>query len=183
MPITVDQIAIIFEDRGNCIYGQEAVTQLEHALQCAELAEASGASQELVTACLLHDLGHMLSDSSDEFGEPSSDELHQYIALPFINKLFSDAVLQPIRLHVDAKRCLCATDPGYWDELSPTSKHSLELQGGIYSPEEAKVFLAHPFAKAAMQLRIWDDKAKVKGKVTPPFAHFLPIVEACVQNR
>ena len=162
MPITVDQIATIFEDRGNWVYGHEAVTQMEHALQCAEFAEASGASQELVTACLLHDLGHLLSDSSDEFGEPISDELHQYIVLPFINKLFSDAVIEPIRLHVDAKRYLCATDPGYWDALSPTSKHSLELQGGIFSPEEAEIFIAQPHAEAATQLRIWDDRAKAK---------------------
>ena len=104
--------------------------------------------------------------------DTSKDDLHQFMALPFLRPLFPDAVLEPIRMHVDAKRYLCLIDPGYWADLSPASKHSLELQGGTFVESEAKVFIQQPYASEAVRLRRYDDLAKKPRKVTPPLSHF-----------
>ena len=98
--------------------------------------------------------------------------------LPFLRALFDDDVLLPIRLHVDAKRYLCATRPEYHDALSADSKRSLTLQGGVYSAAEAASFAALPGATRAVEVRLWDDAAKIPGMSTPPLAHFVPIMEA-----
>jgi phosphonate degradation associated HDIG domain protein len=176
MALTLDDIARLLADRGQQQYGREAVSQLDHALQCAALAEEAGESTETVVAALLHDLGHLLApeNAQDDLTAPRErDDLHQYIALPFLHGLFPPAVLAPIRLHVDAKRCLCALDTGYWDTLSPASKHSLTLQGGRYTQEEAEAFMRAPFAGEALRVRRYDDLAKVRGRATPPLAHYL----------
>jgi len=81
-------------------------------------------------------------------------------------------VLEPIRLHVDAKRYLCATEPSYWAALSEGSQRSLELQGGPFSEAELQSFIAQPFAEEAVRLRRYDDLAKVPGKATPDFKYF-----------
>jgi len=86
--------------------------------------------------------------------------------------LFPDAVLEPIRLHVDAKRYLCRIDAGYWAELSPASQHSLELQGGIFDETQAEAFMQQPYAQEAVRLRRYDDLAKTPLKVVPALAHF-----------
>ena len=96
-----------------------------------------------------------------------------------LKRLFGPAVLTPIRLHVDAKRYLCATDAGYWASLSEDSKRSLELQGGTYSAADAAEFIAQPYAQDAVKLRRWDDLAKVAGRTTPDLAHFLEIAVRC----
>jgi len=109
MALTLEQIQVLFLTRGSNQYGREAVSQLDHALQCAHLAEQAGETPETVGAALLHDLGHFLDqqEEMDRTQPPAKDDLHQYIALPFLRPLFDDAVLEPIRLHVDAKRYLC----------------------------------------------------------------------------
>ena len=124
------------------------MTQLEHALQTAHLAEQRDAANALVTACLLHDLGHLLNDQGETPTLRGIDDMHQYFALPFLRGLFPDAVLTPIKLHVDAKRYLCATHAGYYDALSDDSKRSLALQGGVFTPGEAAAFIAQPYARA-----------------------------------
>jgi len=174
MSLTLPEIQRLLETRGHKQYGMEAINQLEHALQCAHLAEQAGETPETVVASLLHDLGHLLAAERDGVTDidPEKDDLHQFIALPFLRALFSDAVLEPIRLHVDAKRYLCLIDPGYWAELSPASKHSLELQGGVFSEAEAERFIAQPYAAEAVRLRRYDDLAKVKDKQVPALAHY-----------
>lgn len=162
---------------------RESVSALEHALQCAQLAEDVGAGPELVSACLLHDLGHLLAAPKGEMRD-NVDDVHQYFAIPFLRGVFPDAVLEPMRLHVDAKRWLCAAEPAYWDSLSIASKHSLELQGGFFIESEAKKFIEQPHASEAVLLRRWDDMAKTPGKATPPLRHYLSVLESCelVQN-
>ena len=108
------------------------------------------------------------------------DDVHQYRALPFLRGLFGDAVLDPIKLHVDAKRYLCATRPDYFAALSDDSKRSLALQGGIYSANQADSFIRLPGADAAVRLRVWDDLAKEDGLDTPPLSHFLDRARRCV---
>ena len=86
-------------------------------------------------------------------------------------------MLEPIKLHVDAKRYLCAVDAGYWKALSPASKHSLELQGGRYDEEQVRSFEALTFYSEAVRLRRYDDLAKVPGQITPPLAHYATLME------
>lgn len=177
--LSLDDIKTLFERRGDEMYAGEPVTQAEHALQTAALAEAAGADDELVTACLLHDLGHLLQDLGETPTLRGVDDVHQYAALPFLRGLFPERVLGGIRLHVDAKRYLCATRAPYHDSLSEDSKRSLTLQGGVFSVAQAEAFIAQPGAPDAVKLRLWDDLAKTAGAETPPLAHFLDRARRC----
>jgi len=177
--LTLEDIALLFARHGSAQYSGEPVSQLEHALQTAYLAEQSDASDELVTACLLHDLGHLLNEQGETPTLRGIDDTHQYFALPFLRGLFPDAVLDPIRLHVDAKRYLCRANDGYWAKLSDDSKRSLELQGGVFAPSEAAAFLLQPGARDAVMLRQWDDLAKQADWQTPSLAHFMGRAARC----
>ena len=107
------------------------------------------------------------------------DDRHQFYGVSALKGTFGPAVLAPIRLHVDAKRYLCATEQGYWESLSEDSKRSLELQGGTYSAQDAAKFIAQPYAHDAVKLRRWDDQAKEAGCKTPELGHFLEIAARC----
>jgi phosphonate degradation associated HDIG domain protein len=178
--LVVEQILELYRLKGGRAYEGEGISQLEHALQSAHLAEQAGASAELVCAALLHDIGHLLNDQGETPTLRGIDDLHQYVALPFLRPYFPEAVLGPIRLHVDAKRYLCATRPDYHAQLSEDSKRSLELQGGVFGPQEAERFIGQPHASDAVKVRLWDDAAKVRGAATPDLVHFEPVLrEAC----
>ncbi|MEP6791040.1 MAG: phosphonate degradation HD-domain oxygenase [Ramlibacter sp.] len=179
MALTLADIEQLFTERGGEQYTGEPVTQLEHALQTALLAEADGADDEAVTAALLHDLGHMLHDLGATPTMQGVDDLHQYRALPFLRGLFAHGVTDAIRLHVDAKRYLCATHPEYYDALSADSKRSLALQGGVFSEDEAQTFIGQPGAIQAVRVRIWDDQAKQEALATPPLSHYLERARRC----
>ncbi len=176
--MSISDICLLFARKGGRAYDGEPVTQLEHALQTATRAEQDGARPALVTAALLHDLGHLLNDQGESPTLRGIDDVHQFAALPFLRSLFPDEVLKPVSLHVDAKRYLCTTRPAYFESLSADSKRSLALQGGIFSSEEATAFIAQPFAGDAVRVRLWDDLAKVEGLATPPLAHFVVAMEA-----
>ena len=177
--LTLSDIELIFTRHGASQYSGEPVTQLQHALQTAHFAEASGADDALVTACLLHDLGHLLNDQGETPSTRGIDDTHQYYALPFLHGLFPNAVLDAIKLHVDAKRYLCQVNPDYFDRLSDDSKRSLALQGGVFSDEQASTFLNQSGARDAVVLRHWDDLAKQADLHTPSLAHFLKRAERC----
>lgn len=181
MALTLQDIEHLFEARGGEQYSGEPVTQLQHALQTAALGEVEGASDALVTAALLHDLGHLLHDLGDTPSMRGVDDVHQYCALPFLRGLFDDAVLDAIKLHVDAKRYLCATDAGYHHSLSADSKRSLQLQGGVFSADEAAKFITQPGAQDAVRLRLWDDLAKDADRLTPPLSHFMQRARRCAK--
>ena len=172
MALTMIEIVRLLSTRGLEQYGGEAVSQLDHALQAAWLAERAGEPDTLVCAALLHDLGHLLSGPGGGGSLRGRDDAHQYAALPFLRGQFPEAVLAPIRLHVDAKRYLCAVEPSYQRSLSEESRRSLELQGGVFSGAEAAAFIAQPFAPLAVRMRRYDDLAKTPGRPTPPLAHF-----------
>src|SRR5215468_9808368 len=114
MALRVDDIRALFREHGGIAYSGEPVTQLEHALQSAALGEREGGSDALVAAAFLHDLGHLLNLQGETPSERGIDDMHQYFALPFLRPVLPDSVLEPIRLHVDAKRYLCAVDEGYY---------------------------------------------------------------------
>ena len=177
--LTLEDIELLFARHGSAQYSGEPVTQLEHALQTAHLAEQSGADDALVTACLLHDLGHLLNQQGDTPSLRGIDDTHQYFALPFLRGLFPQAMLDPIKLHVDAKRYLCRANPGYHARLSDDSKRSLLLQGGVFDAALAAAFIAQSGARDAVLLRQWDDLAKQADLETPTLAHFLDGAGRC----
>jgi phosphonate degradation associated HDIG domain protein len=177
--LSLTDIEHLFSRHGGAQYSGEPVTQLEHALQTASLAERADAGDALVTACLLHDLGHLLNEQGETPTLRGIDDTHQYFALPFLRGLFPAAVLDPIRLHVDAKRYLCCVDLAYWARLSEDSKRSLALQGGVFTEAEAQAFIAQPGAADAVRLRQCDDLAKDAGAPTPDLAHFLARAARC----
>jgi phosphonate degradation associated HDIG domain protein len=158
-------------------YGESAVTQLEHAIQCAMLAEREGASPALVAASLLHDLGHLVNPEDRAQTARGEDCQHEEIAAAYLERWFGDDVVLPVRLHVAAKRYLTATDPGYAATLSAGSVLSLELQGGPFAPVAAREFAALPGAPEAIRLRRWDERAKEAGLAIPTLDHFRPCLE------
>ena len=176
MALGIQDITELFHTHGATQYGLEMVTQQQHALQCAHLAEQAGASAELVAAALLHDLGHLLP-TRDRPRAANGDDLHQYLALAQLRHTFPEAVLAPIRLHVDAKRYLCHADGGYWASLSPASQRSLALQGGPFSAQEAAAFRKLPYSADAQALRRWDDGGKNPAAITPGWRHYVAILE------
>jgi phosphonate degradation associated HDIG domain protein len=178
--LILDQIIALLERAGAERYGMEAVSQLEHALQCAMHAERTGSGPALITAALLHDIGHLVGSGDEGLAERGVDARHEDVAAAWLRQHFPDAVVEPVRLHVDAKRYLCRTEPTYWAALSQASKTSLEVQGGIYSDADAVIFIARPFAKDAVKLRRWDDAAKSPRLKTPDLSHYRPIIAAAL---
>ena len=170
----------LYRTRGSNRY-DEAVTQAEHALQCGALAMANRASDALIVAALLHDVGHLLmvraqSGGAGAGGGPDRDLRHEEVGARFLARWFDGDVTLPIRLHVSAKRALCALEPSYHDGLSPASAHSLQLQGGPMTPGGLDRFRAEPHAGEAMALRRWDDGAKAPGAPTPTLTVFADLI-------
>jgi phosphonate degradation associated HDIG domain protein len=178
----VTELAGLLEGKGSRRYGLSDVNQLQHALQAALLAERSGCDAALVTAALLHDIGHMVHDLGENPAEEDIDDRHEELGRAYLASLFGPEVTEPIRLHVPAKRYLCATEPDYFTKLSPDSVLSLKLQGGPMSPDEVAAFRALPHAEAAVRLRRFDEGAKIADLPTPPVAHFLPYLRACLRS-
>lgn len=180
-PDTADVVALLrnlFEERGDSAYGGEAVSQRQHALQAAHLAAQSNAGDSLVVAALLHDVGHLLHHLPDNAPDEGVDDLHENLAGRWLARWFPDEVVEPVRLHVAAKRYLCAVDPSYEARLSGPSQHSLELQGGPMTREEVARFQSSFHHKAAVALRHWDDAAKDPAAAVAPFETYIPMLEA-----
>ncbi|MCA9233946.1 MAG: metal-dependent phosphohydrolase [Planctomycetales bacterium] len=169
--------------RGDSLYGGEAVTQLEHGLQAALLAEQAGAPPSQILAALLHDVGHLLHDLPADAPDQGVDDVHEQLGYEWLAKHFGPQVSEPVRLHVAAKRYLCAVEPEYLATLSAPSLQSLQLQGGPFSADEAAAFQRHPFFRESVDLRRWDDQAKAVGLRTPDIEHFLDFVSSeCLQR-
>lgn len=162
----------------------ESVTQLEHALQTANLARAAGDNDAAVVAALFHDVGHLLLH--EQQGDPhflSEDLQHEQVGANWVSQHFCEEVAGPIREHVSAKRYLCCVDSDYAGRLSIASTRSLQLQGGPMTPEEAVAFEALPWCQAAVKLRKRDEGAKVRGKLSPPIESYLSTVIDCLSIR
>jgi phosphonate degradation associated HDIG domain protein len=183
MSPVIQTIITTFEERGNGKYGKEEVTQLQHALQSAQLAEDVQAPAELIAAALLHDIGHIIeSGELPEHNEQNLDDLHEERAYEWLTAHFGRPVADPVRLHVVAKRYLCTKDQSYEKTLSPTSYKSYLDQGGQMNDEEIGTFEREPYHKEALRLRHWDDLAKDQTKSTPAIQHFVPYLEQCLQS-
>ena len=178
----VDDVLDLFGRMGAALFFGEPVSQTQHALQTAWLAEQAGAPPALVAAALLHDIGHLLVPDVEPPESTSGDPGHAETAAAFLAPGFIDSVVEPVRLHVAAKSYLCAVEPHYPDRLTPASQVSLGHQGGLMTPAEAAAFLAVPHAEAALALRRWDEMGRVPGLPTPPLAHFRPCLEAGLRS-
>jgi [1-hydroxy-2-(trimethylamino)ethyl]phosphonate dioxygenase len=156
-----DEILALYARRGSQSYFGEAVNMTEHGLQAAHFARAEGAPESLVVAALLHDIGHLTESVPADIAEWKQDARHERSGSRWLAQRFGPEVSEPVRLHVPAKRYLCATDPGYYSKLSAASVVTLKLQGGPMSAAEVAAFEAEPHWREAVRLRKWDDMGKV----------------------
>jgi [1-hydroxy-2-(trimethylamino)ethyl]phosphonate dioxygenase len=167
MDLSTDRIFQLLESRGSGRYGLSAVTQKEHALQAADLAAQRGLGDALVIAALFHDVGHLLVGEDVDLAQQGIDDRHEVTSADALETVFGKDVAGPVRLHVAAKRYLCAVNPAYYDKLSEDSRRSLVLQGGPMTPTEVAAFDNLEHRAAALALRMIDDEAKVAGRTTP----------------
>ena len=178
-----EQVDVLFsymKEKGQTFY-DEVVTQLEHALQCAALAEKHNASSTVITGALLHDIGHFVLDEHNaDIAFLDIDLNHEEVGAEYMSPFFPESVITPIRLHVPAKRYLCTVDDSYYDGLSDASKKSLKVQGGIMSDAEKAAFEEIQHYEDALTLRRWDDLAKVKGLETQGLETYRDIVQQCL---
>lgn len=181
-PDPIAELTDLFAGAASSQYGNETVTQREHALQAAQIAEQQGAPPALVAAALLHDIGHLLAAAKHPDMGQIADDLHEKVGAGWLKRRFVDAVAEPVRLHVDAKRYLCQAEPGYAAVLSPASVRSLALQGGLFGADEAAAYRAQPHADEAIRLRRWDDLAKVPGAATRTFADYAPLLRGLLRG-
>jgi predicted HD phosphohydrolase len=171
MTIT-EEIRSLFAGRGAGAYFGESVSMTEHGLQAAYFAQVAAAPPALVIAALLHDVGHLVEDVPDQVDDWVGDARHEEVGGRWLGARFPEEVAGPVRLHVPAKRFLCATDPGYFDLLSPASVITLKLQGGPMTAAEVALFRTERHHRQAVEVRRWDDRAKVVGLVTPGVADY-----------
>ena len=182
MSLAADILAL-YSARGTEAYFGERVSMAEHALQAAHFAQAEAAPEPLVVAALLHDIGHLLEDVPQELKDWTSDARHELAGARWLARHFAPAVSEPVRLHVAAKRYLCATDAGYRALLSEASLHTLGLQGGPLSAREVPLFKSEPFSGEAVRVRRWDDAGKVAGLRTASFADHCALIERVAGGR
>ena len=173
----VSQVFAVSAARGPQHYGED-VTETQHALQCATFARANGESPAVVAACLLHDYGHLVHDLGEDIADHGVDAHHETLGANRLARLFTPEVVEPVRLHVAAKRYLCWKLPHYYDGLSEASQKSLALQGGPMTDAEGHAFEQHPHYENAVILRRYDDMGKVADMKTPDFEAFRADLEA-----
>ena len=172
----------LFARRGAEAYLGEPVTVAQHMLQCAALAQSEGAPDALVAAALLHDIGHLTGPLGEYTEADTFDRRHEDAGARTLADAFPPVVVEAVRLHVAAKRYLCATDPAYFSKLTPASQHTLSLQGGPMSAAEVAEFEARPHHAAAVRVRLWDDGGKDAARATLTFEDFLPLLRRMIET-
>jgi len=171
-------IADLFASEGAAGYLGEPVTQADHMLQAGMLAEQAGAPAPLIAAALLHDVGHFTGAVSGQDLMRGTDNKHSDQGAAWLAQWFGPEVTEPVRLHVEAKRYLCAAEPDYFARLSPASVYTLGVQGGPMRTDEMAAFEASPYAQDACRVRRWDDDAKDPDRSAPAFEHFASLIDA-----
>ncbi len=173
-----DEVVALFEAKGDGFYG-EAIDQRSHALQCAAEAQAQGADDSLVVACLLHDIGHFLvEDTTGQRADLSLvDDRHEAAGSRWLAPRFGSKVANPVALHVVAKRWRCTVDPGYHASLSGASQATLVAQGGLLGADEVRRFEQSPGFEHAVLLRDCDEAAKDPGRSTGRLDDYVTLME------
>jgi [1-hydroxy-2-(trimethylamino)ethyl]phosphonate dioxygenase len=172
-----DEVFALFEGRGTGAYFGERVSMSEHMLQAAYFAQQEGAPAALVVAALLHDVGHLVESVPDDLADWKQDARHEEIGAAWLAARFKPEISEPVRLHVPAKRYLCAIDVNYVAMLSDASVVTLRLQGGPMSPADSLQFETELFYREAVRVRRWDDQGKVSGLKTPGLAGYRELIE------
>jgi len=170
------EIKELFESAKAEEYLGEDITLVEHMIQCAENAQADGAQDWLIIAALLHDIGHLLVPDAGAAQDSGIDMHHDDVGAEWISKRFPNNIFQAVRLHVDAKKYLVATDAAYFDNLSEASQITLEIQGGVFSESEATDFIQQQYGYEAVQLRKWDDAGKVRGAAKTDISYYEDLI-------
>ena len=187
--ITAKEIFDLYEGYGGAEYAGEKITQLEHMLQSAQLAEEQGYDEEVILAAFLHDIGHICVSAS-EAKEPDDDAIsfrgnmdkygivdHEEIGAGFLaQRGFSRKIVRLVESHVEAKRWLVLREPGYYEQLSEASKKTLGYQGGPMTEEEASAFEHYPLFELIIKMRKWDEQAKVENKPLPGLDHYRKMI-------
>lgn len=169
-----DEIYGLYKSYGGEEYAGEKVTQLEHMVQAAQLAEEEGYDEEVILAAFLHDVGH-ISEAANGDNEMDGYGIkdHEAIGAEFLRgKGFSKKLARLVESHVEAKRYLTVREPGYYDQLSDASKRTLEYQGGPMTEEEAIAFEQYPLFELIVKMRKWDEQAKVEHKPLPDLQRY-----------
>jgi phosphonate degradation associated HDIG domain protein len=174
---TMDELLSIYTRSGEQLYFGEAVSVTEHCLQAAHFASVARAPEALVIAALLHDVGHLIEPTPNDIDEWKVDAQHELAGGRWLAARFGPQVSEPVRLHVPAKRYLCATDPAYFGKLSGASVATLRLQGGPMSAAEVVAFEAEPYHRDAVLVRQCDDQGKIAGLRTADLAHYRALIE------
>jgi [1-hydroxy-2-(trimethylamino)ethyl]phosphonate dioxygenase len=177
----IQGVFTMYGERGHRLYGED-VTELQHALQCAMLARRAGEPARIVAACLLHDYGHLLHDLGEDIAECEVDARHETLGADRLAPYFGPEVVEPIRLHVAAKRYLCWRQPGYANGLSDASRRSLRLQGGAMTEGEAECFARTPHAQAAVRVRRYDDAGKMKHLTCPGLESYRELLTVLLRH-
>lgn len=181
----IDEVERVFTRFRDIPYLGEGVTQYEHALQAARQAEKARAPDTLITAALLHDIGHLVNSMPREdesyVGYWTRNDGHEVVGAQWLAREFPEAVAEPVRWHVRAKRYLCTVEKDYFSRMTAGAQHSLELQGGLLTPADCDLFEQHPWFEEAVAVRRWDDLAKVPNRTTPPLKHYLEIAAGCLK--
>ena len=182
---TADSILELYEDYGGGEYAGEKISQLEHMVQVANLAEIQGYDDEVILAAFLHDIGHLCQDKLgiNEMGGFGIMD-HEAIGSQYLNDLgFSPKIVQLVASHVAAKRYLTYKDSAYFANLSDASKKTLEYQGGKMSSQEAEIFEKSPLFDLIIQMRKWDEQAKVENQPIPNLEHYRNLIEVHLLSR
>ncbi|MEM8862453.1 MAG: HD domain-containing protein [Chloroflexota bacterium] len=161
-------------------YG-ERVSIVAHSFQTAVFAEEDGADDLMIAAAFLHDYGHFIHDLGEDIADHGIDAIHEELGAEALNEYFVPEVIEPMRLHVAAKRYLVATDEEYVKNVSPASMLSLKVQGGPFDEAGIKEFEANPYYKRAIQLRLYDEAGKIPEMETPDYEHYRPFLEKALR--
>lgn len=176
--VIAEEIMQYYEKHGGEEYAGEKLSQLEHMVQAAQLAEEQGQDEEVILAAFLHDIGHLCEEGhGDNEMEGFGIKDHEEIGAEFLGKRgFSKKIIRLVESHVAAKRYLTFKNPEYYGQLSDASRRTLEFQGGRMIKEEAEAFEQYPLFNLIIQMRTWDEQAKIENKALPDLSRYRQMI-------
>ena len=177
----IAEITGAFAAWGHLDYG-ESISMREHMLQSAYFAELDGADDRLIVAALLHDFGHLICNLPTTTFAKGVDNGHEDVGADALAAWFDHDIVAAVRLHVAAKRYLCAANPAYREQLSPASIVTLKVQGGPMTDNEMRSFEQQAGHEMALRIRIYDDRGKLAELERPGLEHYLPMLRACLKS-